>query len=184
MHDCSILFKSRHHFTLCAPLSTCLSLPVSLLLSPPVSLLLSLISQNENWLFIFHLCVWLIIFCQPLPSLLHSYCISSAPDHHIPPKHTDLLEQCNFPQQQLKLRDLLNWFQIRLSSEASNTGDLIIKSRTKYHQSFLLKHFKCTLDWWQWLSKMLNMFVSYFKNAQICQQCISQYWIYTIPFNS
>lgn len=131
MHDCSILFKSRHHFTLCASLSTCLSLSVSLLLSPSVSLLLSLISQNENWLFIFHLCVWLIIFCQPLPSLLHSYSISSASDHHTPPKHTDLLEQCDFPQQQLKLRDLLNWVQIRLSSEASNTGDVIYQEQNK-----------------------------------------------------
>lgn len=48
---------------------------------------------------------------------------SHASDHHTPPKHTDLLGQCNFPQQLLKLRDLLNWIQIRLYSEASNAGD-------------------------------------------------------------
>lgn len=48
---------------------------------------------------------------------------SHASDHHTLPKHTDLLEQCNFPQQQLKLGDLLNWIQIRLFSEASNAGD-------------------------------------------------------------
>lgn len=172
MHDCSILFKSRHHFSV--PLSVPAYLCPSHCFCLTLCLFYFLISQNENWLFIFHLCVWLIIFCKPLPSLLQSYSISSASDHHIPPKRTDLLEQCHFPQQQLKLRDLLNWVQIRLSSEASNTGDVIIKSRTKYHQSFLLKHFKCMLDWWQRLYKMLNMFVSYFKNAQFCQQFISQ----------